>query len=83
LNNAVKYIKHGFISFGYFPMNTEAVDFFVADTRSDYFYENLTTVRKLIEKTGSELKIDLDREKPSMFSFTVKCSPNFTKTQQS
>ena len=73
LDNAVKYIESGFISFGYLAPGTDGVDFFVAGTREDEdFNKNLTVASGLAEEMGSALKVSQDVEKPAEYGFYVK-----------
>jgi len=71
LNNAVKYTDKGFIFFGYQLSGTDGVVFFVNDTRSENFNENLSVVSALVEQKGSHLMAKPSEEKTSSFSFTV------------
>ena len=72
LDNAVRYIERGFIAFGYHVLDTNIVDFFVDDTRADFYNEDVAVVRGLVEQMGSELKIMPDKKQRSSFRFTVK-----------
>jgi len=72
LDNAVRYIERGFIAFGYHVLDTNIVDFFVDDTRADYYNEDVSIVRELVEQMGSELKMPPDKKQRSSFRFTVK-----------
>ena len=82
LDNAVKYIESGFISFGYLAPDTLGVDFFVADTREDEdFNKNLTVASGLAEEMGSALKVSQDVEKPAEYGFYVKGLTKMTHSQ--
>ena len=53
-------------------LDTNIVDFFVDDTRADFYNEDVAVVRGLVEQMGSELKIMPDKKQRSSFRFTVK-----------
>ena len=40
LDNAVKYTERGFISFGYYVLKPDLVDFFVTDTGARMYHDN-------------------------------------------
>ena len=83
LDNAVKYIDRGFILFGYFVMDTDVVDFFVDDTRTENYNENLTEISELVEQMGCRLKTELPNSLKSSYKFTVRAKTELVKSSGS
>jgi hypothetical protein len=79
LDNSVKFTDSGFISFGYYVLMPDLVDFFVTDTGTRMFLDNpdqyLTAVRDLLQQTGIRLKERKPNDISAKYSFSVKCEP--------
>jgi hypothetical protein len=75
LDNSVKFIDSGFISFGYYVLKPDLVDFFVTDTGTRMFLDNpdqyLTPVRNLLQQTGIRLKERKPNDISAKYSFSV------------
>jgi signal transduction histidine kinase len=74
LDNAVKYIKQGFNSFGFYVLNDTLVDFYVHDTRFESYDDaeiDLSVVHNLLQLIGSRLKNKYDSD--STLHFSIKC----------
>jgi len=73
LDNAVQSTASGFISFGYYVLKPDLVDFFVTDNGLGEFNEtppDLSPVRDLLQPMGSRLKENITGT-GSKFSFSV------------
>ena len=75
LDNSVKFIDRGFISFGYYLLKPDLVDFFVTDTGTRMFLDNpdqyLTAVRDLLQQTGIRLIERKPNDISAKYSFSV------------
>ena len=86
LDDAVKYIDSGFITFGYFA-NEDAgtVRFFVEDSRSKNITrcenDDLSIAEGLIEQIGSQLNLVRRKSGETSLNFTIKALTNFSKTE--